>query len=466
MRRLSALVVGPLCLTLQVCLGQTGFGGLGGFGAGIGSGLGTGTTNPTNTHTTIAPYAAVQSYYSRVLGPLGLGFQNRRDSIGYSGMAGISGGRSWERTSLGFSYTAGIMRNPYLYTEKNWTQTHAGALTLNHAFTSRLTVTVSEMAGTSIGGSNGFGLGGVMGSMFGLGSLSNFDYGGNASFVSAGNYLQNGLVDGELFNRRVNFSATTGGLSYRLTERWFVTATGTGAFVRRDGSLFGNDSQSVSGQLGYIIDSRSEAGVAYTQFWNQTTNLFGGVRARAANLFYTRRLPRRSSLSVMGGGVEIRSNFVGTVPVPAEIAELTGQAASFEVRKVQYFSAGFGGAFSQRYQTSSLNVAVNRGFSPGNGVLLAGVRDMAFLSYSMFENHRVGLQALGTAARTSSSLTSIRRSSYYSAGLGTSFRIYRQLLTSISAGYREARISGAREGRSVYLSVGLIWSPREFAFPF
>lgn len=471
MSRWPALLGGVLCLTLQVSLGQTGFGGLGGFGSGVGSGVGSGASSAATSHFTFAPYLSVQGYYSRAVGPLSLSFQDRRDTFGYSGMGGITAGRRWERTSLMIGYTGGVTHNSNLYSSstysnRKWTQSHNGVVGVNHMFTPRLTVSVSEMAGTSIGGTGGQGIAGGLGNVFGLGSLGNYDYAGGSSFISSGNYQQNGLVDGELFNRRVNYTASTGALSYRLSERWFTTASGTGAFVRREGSLFGSDSQSVSGQIGYLFSSRTEVGLVYSEYWNQTTNLFGGVRARSSNLSFTRRINPRASISLMAGGVEVRSNFVGSVPVPAEIAELTGQTASYEVRKVHYFSAGFGGSFSQRFHTSSMSVSVNRGFSPGNGVLLAGVRDMAFVTYSMFENHRVGLQAVASASRTTSSLSAIRRSEYYSVGMGTSVRVYKQILTSFGAGYREIRLSGIQNGRSLYASVGLIWSPREFALAF
>jgi hypothetical protein len=168
----------------------------------------------------------------------------------------------------------------------------------------------------------------------------------------------------------------------------------------------------------------------------------------------------------MGGAVEIRSDFVGLVPVPAEVAALTGETASYEVRKVHYYSYGFGGNYTRRFQTSSLSASLTRGFSPGNGVLLAGLRDMAFLSYSMFENRKVGLHATALGIRSSSALTSLRRTSIYSAGLGTSYRLYRQLLMNFSVSYQETQIPHVTRGRGLFASAGLVWSPREFAIAF
>jgi hypothetical protein len=296
-----------------------------------------------------------------------------------------------------------------------------------------------------------------------MGSLA---FGPGIGSAGLGSSAQNGLVDAELFNSRTNFSSTNGGMDYRITERWTASAYGGAAFVRRKNGLFSNNWEFASGQLSYQIDSRSQVAFLYQYSWLQYPNAFGNVHSQIGGVSYQRNIDKRTKVEVFAGALEIRSTFIGVVPVSPEIAELLGTTTSYQIQDVQYYSGSFGALFGQSYQRSNWSINYWRGITPGNGLALTGIRDMLATNYNI--TGPVGLNLyLSAMASKQSSVVGIHRHTYnYQAMAGTGRRLFGSFFWTVNGGWRVAQFTGQPRSEGLFASVGVSWSPRDGGFVF
>jgi len=449
---------------------QVGFGGPGGFGSG--------RTNAANVSAQpgdnpsgigISPFVGVSGTYNRELGDLNNNegtFYGRAATWGASGYAGVTGEKNWSHTALGFGYT--FAGNYWPYSQSKFTQNHVVHLGVSHIATPRLSFSANQFAGTTIGGYGyGAGFAGVGGfggfSSFGLGSLGS---GAGLGLGGLGSLNQNGIVDSEVVNARTNFYGGVGEVSYRLSERWTASAAAGVSFVRRSHSLFGNDWLYAGGELAYSIDARSQIGFIYQHSWMNYPNYFGEVLGQVAGVEYSRQLSTRTMFSVFVGGLAVRSTFVGTVPIDPEIAALLGTSTTYSIQKVQYYSSSFGGHFVTSRGRNSYSASAYRGISPGNGLLLAGVRDVATLNYGYSGNGKIGF-SLGASAIRDNGVVGVRKAALnYTVYAATGYRLFNQIFWHISAGWRNQQFSGQPDRQAVFASTGFTWSPRENLFHF
>jgi hypothetical protein len=470
MRRLSfryqtaVLLFGLMAWSVPV-RAQVGFGGMGGLGGSSAMPRGDGTSNPSGIG--IMPFVSAMGTFNRIVGiPPNESFFGRKDTWGASASGGLSGGKSWEHTSLGVGLYGGAFYWPY--SQDKWTGNYLGSISVAHMASPRLSFSVSEIAGSSIGG---YGVGASFGGLGAFGSLGSLGfgslpYGPGVGSSGMGSSTQNGLVDAELFNSRTNFTASNGGLNYRLTERWTASASGGAAFVRRTNSLFSNDWEYAGGQISYQIDSRSQVGFLYQYSWMQYPNAFGNVRSQIAGVTYEIQLNKRTKLQAFGGAFNIHSTFIGIVPIAPEIADLLGTSTSYEIQAVQYYSGTFGASIAQGYQRSSWSASYWRGISPGNGLALTGVRDVATVGYSISGPHRLNLYLNATASKQNS-VVGLRRTSYnYQASAGTGYRLFANISWNVSAGWASVQFTGQPNRSSLFAMTGFTWSPRDGAFVF
>ena len=470
MRRLScrylwvALLFGLTGWTVPV-RAQIGFGGIGGLGGSSAMPKGDAASNPSGIG--ILPFVSVMGTFNHTIGYApNNSYFGRQDTWGASASAGLSGTKSWEHTSLGVGLYGGAFYWPY--SQHKWTENYMGSVSVAHMASARLNFSASEIAGSTIGGYGigaGFGGLGTLGSLGGLG-LGSLPYGPGVDSSGMGTSTQNGLVDAELFNSRTTFTASNGALNYRLTERWTASASGGAAFIRRTNDLFSNDWEYVGGQLSYQIDSRSQVGFIYQYSWMQYPNAFGNVQAQIGGVSYEIQLNKRTKLQAFGGAFNIHSTFIGIVPIAPEIAELLGTSTSYQIQATKYYSGTFGASIAQSFQRSSWSAGYFRGLSPGNGLALTGVRDMARLSYNITGPHRLNLGLYASASKQSS-VVGLRRTSYnYQASAGTGYLLFANISWHVSAGWASVQFTGQPHRSYLYASTGFTWSPRDGAFVF
>jgi hypothetical protein len=460
----AALLLGLMGWTLPVPA-QVGFGGMGGLGGSSAMPKADATANPNGIG--ILPFVSALGMFNHTIGYApNNSFFGRQDTWGATASAGLSGSKSWEHTSLGVGLYGGAFYWPH--NQHKWTENYMGSVAVAHMASPRLSFNASELAGSSIGG---YGVGAGIGGLGGLGSLGalglgSLPYGPGVSSSGMGSSGQNGLVDAELFNSRTNFTATNGGLSYRLTERWTASASGGAAFVRRSNSLFSSDWQYAGGQVSYQIDARSELGFLYQVSWMQYPNAFGNVLSQMGGVSYQIQLNPRTKLQGFGGVFNIHSTFIGVVPIAPEIAELLGTSTSYQIQATQYYSGAFGASIAQSYPRSGWSANYWRGLSPGNGLALTGVRDMATVAYNVTGPHRLNL-GLHASASKLSSVVGVHRTSYnYQAGASTGYVLFANISWNVNAGWAAVQFTGQPRRAYLFASTGFTWSPRDGAFVF
>jgi hypothetical protein len=444
---------------------QVGFGGMGGLGGS--SALPQPGDGGRNSGIGISPFVSVMGTYNHFIGlTSGQTFFGRENTWSGSGVAGVTGTKQWEHSSLGVGLVGGASYYPYSPTK--WTQNYLGRIAFSQMVSPRLAFSVQEIGGTSIGG---YGMGAGFGGFGGMGSLGGFGIGSMAfgpgiGAAGMGSTGQNGVVDTEIFNSRTTFSATTAGLNYRLTERWTASVFGGAAFVDRQNGLFSNNWELASGQLTYQIDARSQVGVVYQYSWLQYPNAFGNVRSQIGGVTYQNQLNRRTKIGLFAGALEIRSTYIGVVQVSPEIAELLGTTTSYQIQDTQRYSGSFGATIGQSYQRSNWSIIYWRGLTPGNGLALAGIRDMISATYGILGPSNWNFYLSGMATKQDSVVGLNRQTYNYQAVAGASRRLFWNIFGTMNGGWRVVQFTGQPRSEGLFASAGLSWSPREGGFVF
>ena len=451
---------------------QIGFGGLGGFGSGVADPLNVGNVAQGASPSPgvgFAPFATVYATFDHELSIGSLPtFYTRQNTYGGGATAGLSGTKMWQHTALGFAYVG-----TFLYTPNptqgpafstRFTQNHLLALSVSKMVNSRLSLAASTFGGTSLGGYGvGSGFGGLNGSGgFGLIPSGDLNAGPGLGLGGLGSTQQNGLVDNEIGNARSNFVALTGSISYRISERWTASVSGGASILRRKGSMFGSNDEYASGQLTYRIDSRSNFGVGYQYGFYSYRNAFGDVHPQTLGVSYQRRLNGRTGLNLFVGEMQLSSTFVGTVSVDPELAALLGTSTSYAIQSVRYRSMALGASLSSVTKRQPWSVSYARGMSPGNGLLLAGVRDSLTATTSFNGLGRLSYALSASAIRDHSLVGSNFTSSTISVAAGTGYRLFGQFYWTVNGGFHRFDISSVFSGSAgLFATVGLTWTPRE-----
>lgn len=450
------------CLAPASLYGQAGFGGMGGFG-GLPSNVGNAGGAPVAT---IAPFASVLGSYNQNLAPISDLRGARKDFTSASAMGGVTGFHSWAHTQLGIGYLGNVNYGNYF--SRKWTQNHAAMLSVSHKVSPRLMISAGQVAGTSLGG---FGLGAGLGGFGGFGGLGSFGLGSVApSDISLppafGNPGINGVVDAELFNTRTKYYLSTAQAEYQLSPRWSIGGGGGANFVRRSGSLFGSDSQFVGANVGYRIDSRSSLSPQYSHYWVQYPGQFGNVRGQTLGLQYGHEFSNKTRFALYAGVMEIRSEFVGEVALDPAIAELLGQGTSFQIQKVRYRSGAGGGMVSKSWNRSGVSASYFRGMTPGNGLLLAGVRETGTFTYNYSSRGRWGANGTLFAGRAKGVVGVALFSYTYQSTGGVGYRLGGNFFLTSSLGYQIQQVQNQPRGKGLMASGGVTWSPRDFSLSF
>lgn len=459
LNRVRVLRQGALAATLCFACGGAAFGqwGMGGVG-GIFSGDPTGGTPPSRV--AFRPWLSANGSYSQVLGERaqpGL----RRDFYGYGGAAGLSGARTWERTSVAGFYTANYQR--YSGGTRLEGMSQVGGVSVNHRATEKVGLFVTQFAGSSLGG---FGYGAPAGIFGGWGIA------GSALLPEAGligapltDAASNGLVDNELFSTRVNFYGTSGGIRYSPTLRWSFGAGAQAAFVRRKGAgLRDLNSAGVSGNAAYQVGQRTAVGASYGYSEFSYPKLFGNNRTQFASIFLSHRISPQTRMALAAGAYRMDTTFLGAVQVDPQIAALLGVAAQLAVQKRAFYGWQGTASISRSWREWGSSITYTHGINPGNGAILASRRDAVFGSAGRSFG-RVSFGAYGGYFRWSGLLQSTTLRSG-SVGASTGFRIAGDLYMGLNGGFSMYETPTVARQWQRFASAHLTWSPSGAAFRF
>lgn len=422
-----------------------------------------GSTGSTASSSGWRPWLSVNGNYVRSLS-VSQQVSANAPAVG-TGSGGVGGYKAWGTKRLAGGYTGSVAYNstssPNL---PLWRPTQTANLGYSQQVNQRVMISISQMGGLSYGGygvASGFGIIGLPG------TSNSYGAGGNGDASAAfGNPGINGLVDNEVFNGRSLFYAANGSINYLFTNRFAVSGSGSFSTVRRDTGLRGTTSASGSAQVSYRLSQRLTINGGSTYTTNTYKDYFGDVRALFHSGGITYQVSPTIGLSVSAGGGQIKSRFIGLIELPPEVAAIIGVPGSLQVTETSTWSPSYNFSVTKQAEFGSFMAGVSRGFSMGNGVVMAGVRDLAVLTFSRALTQRVGLSLLSSAARTSGRVGVLAATETVQGGTSLSFRLVQGLSLGVNTGIRYVGVPSKSHRSDLYVGAGLSWSPGERPFTF
>ena len=438
-----------------------GFGGIGGFG-GMASGVGFGGTRPDVP--SVRPWVTVSGSASKELDIPGA------DKLlyGTSMAAGISGSRGWARTAVVANYAVGgMLSNPYSELNGASGLSHVGGVQVLHQASQKMSVFIGGFAGSSNGG---YGVAGGFGGISFLAPASisptaNPSQGQvNSSNINLGfqNFANNGIVDNEIFNTRVTFTALNGGVSYTPDGRnMFAFSVGASRVRRALDYLAGMDNLGAGVSYSRMLSPKLSTGASYSFGQFSYPSYYGGNRIQSLGWNLGYRINPSTSLSVFLGGYQYQLDAIGSITLPPQLAAILGQSQVQQVFNVRRRGASGGASLTRILRVGAASVAYNRGATPGNGLLFATQQETVSLSYSVGTS-RSSLGAVGYYSR-GKSISSISGSTENRAILGFfSTRLFGGLHFTSTAGQRWVEAATLQHQRSVHATAGIAYSPGGF----
>lgn len=447
--------------SLPVAAQVGGFGGIGGFG-GMASGTGFGEVRPDVP--SVRPWVTVSGSATRDLDVPG----SDRFLYGSSMAGGVSGSRSWAKTAVVASYAAGgFLTNPYRNSNGANGVSHGGGVQVLHQVSQKMSVAIGGFAGSSNGG---FGVGGGLGGISflapaAISPTANPSQGQvNSSNINLGfqNFANNGIVDNEIFNTRVNFTALNASVSYTPDGRnMFAFNVGASRVRRSLEYLSGMDNLGAGVSYSRMLSPKLSTGAAFGFGQFSYPGYYGGNRIQNLGWNLGYRLNPSTSLSVFFGGFQYQVNGIGTINLPPPLAAILGQSQLQQVIDIRRRGASAGAALSRSLRVGAASVSYNRGANPGNGLLFATQQETVTLSYSVGTS-RASFGTVGFYSR-GKSLSSISGSIENRSLLGFfATRLIGGLHFTSTAGQRWVEAGTLRNQRSFHASAGLAFSPGSF----
>lgn len=438
-----------------------GFGGIGGFG-GMAAGVGFGDVRPDVP--SARPWVMVSGNGSKELDVPGYD----RFEYGASIAGGISGGRTWERTAVSASYAAGgFLFNPYSGLGGGSGISQVMGVQAIHQASQKVSLVVSAFGGSSNGGYGvGGGLGGISFLSPALISPMRSPSPGqvNSSNVNQGfqNFANNGIVDNEIFDTRVNFTGVNGGVSYTPDGRNQFSFSVGASMVRRSLEyLAGMNNFGAGVSYGRRLGQNLNTGVGYNFGQFSYPGYYGGNRIHSLGWNLGYNINPNTSFAVFVGGFQYQVNGVGTITLPPQLAAILGQSQVQQVIDVTRRGASGGVALSRSLRVGSAGVSYTRGANPGNGLLFATQQETVSANYGAGTN-RI---SFGTTVYYSrgKSLSSISGKTENRAVIGFfSTRLIGAMHFTASAGQRWIEAGQLGNRRSVHATAGLAFSPGSF----
>lgn len=434
---------------------------MGGFG-GMASGTGFGDVRPDVP--SVRPWITVSGSAAKELDLPGA----RKVNYGSSIAGGVIAGRAWERTAVSANYTVGgYLTNPYRAFDIGSGISHVGGVQVIHQATQKISVAIRGFAGSSNGG---FGIGGGFGGISFLApavisptiSPSQGQAGSSNTNLGFQNFANNGIVDNELFNTRVNFTGVNGGVSYTPDGRnMFAFNVGASRVRRALEYLVGMDNYGAGVSYGRMLTPRLSTGAGYNFGQFSYPGYYGGNRIHNLGWNLGFQINPSTSFAMHLGGFQYQVDTIGAVTLPPQMAAILGQSQLQQVINVRRRGASGGASLTRTLRVGAAGVAYVRGATPGNGLLFAAQQETISASYTVGTG-RYSFGSVGTLSRgkSLSGLTGFTDNRAVIAFFSS--RIVGALNFTSTAGQRwvEAGVLGQR--RSFHATVGLGFSPGSF----
>lgn len=459
---LIGLLVGAAGLVPAQIGGMGGAGGLGGVG---GSPFPADGNNPLDSLRGFHPWlAATGSYVTQLDNGATL-----PDSMMAQFAGGVGGGKAWKDSAVGLSFlVAGTYSPRSVLGGQHWREHYNGSVAYMRTVSKRVQVSGVLGGGSSYGGfgaGSSFGVSMVPGmtSTYGPGSTAGDFSGLLGTFADPG---QNDLVDNEIFMRPTAYFSAMGNVSYLLSDRTYVGAFGGTGFVWRNGGLAGLGMFSGGAGVGHRISRRIELSALYSTGRYRYGSTFGGVVSQQVGGGIAARLNERTIASLQGGIGWMDSDYVGQVTLDPEAAALLGVSTELQVQHVRFSTLNAAARITRSFKNGSLSLSARRAMSPGDGLLLASVRDSAGANYGMPWGRRAGISISSYYSRNSGRVGTLGVANVAQAGGGLSYRLFAGTSLTCGAGLRSYWLPGVPRATSVYVSVGLAWTPGDRPFRF
>lgn len=236
--------------------------------------------------------------------------------------------------------------------------------------------------------------------------------------------------------------------------------------TRRSGVLSGLNSYGGGGFAGYRFSQRTMMRLMYGYSRFEYPKLFGGNEAQYAAISLQQQFTPRLVGYVQVGGNQIHIKSFGAVAVDPAIAALLGTGGVLTVTDRRINGMGGGAGLNYSRGRTGMNVAYDRGLTPGNGVLLASKRESVMAGASFTASTRTSLGISANYNKMSDLLRTTAKTDFYSVQGNLGFRVVDQVHLSVFGGYRAPTVSGATLPAQAFAGVGLSWSPEGSLFRF
>jgi hypothetical protein len=384
------------------------------------------------------PYVGVSAIYDTSFTGVvtdSAGHLQNLDSIGVQATAGVYGLHNFKHSILGLSYNGDYQHFAHNSYADGINQMLS--LQFRHQWSRRLSFSLTEVAGT---------------------------YTRNYLYSTGGGLLDPQALDlptNDLFDNRVIYAETTGGLTYRASARLSFHMSGSGYLVRRrSSSLFGVTGYNAAADAAYrptrFITIAATYGFQHFDF----TKAFGASDIHMVALGLSARLSRTLELGVEGGGARVETLFFTTVPIDPVIAAITGQTVAVRAAyNVRYVPTGRI-RLTKQMQHATAELSYDRSISAGNGVFLTSRSEgvTATFSYRGVRHWNFGANAgyyhLGALAQPIGNYVGYQYGAGFTRDLGGGLQlVFRADARRAATNYKTFNRNG------VGLNLGFIWSP-------
>jgi len=387
-------------------------------------------------------YAAVRANYETGLTAPTVTEGGGLPSQNYSGIQaeiGAYGGKSWRKFNMGLDY-----RGDYRRSNQNQNQSYNGtnqalSLDLNFLPTNRTSFFVRETGGTT-------------NRAFGAFSAPAF-----------ADQRTLGVPLNEVYDSRVYFSQTSGGMSYRKSARTTYSILGEGFVVKRSSpALIGTQGYRAAADYDYRLTSRDSIGVTYNYIHFEYPRIYGSSDVHGFTGRYMRQGNRNCNFQFVGGYYRVETVGTQEVQLSPEVAIILGRKTGVEAfRRVAYqpqvdVSTNYTG------EHSHFTVGYLTGVTPGNGVYITSRQEVVRTGYSYSGLRHLSLGLSAGYTRFNSLGLVLGDFSTLQGGGGMSYKLAQYLDFSLQVDRRKFT-SPTVNGRSGTSFVGgLTFSPARF----
>ena len=386
-------------------------------------------------------------------------------SIGLSG--GLSMVKPFRRTTfiLGYSGT-GSRGFGELAAANGWYSSNVVSLAVGTLLSPRLTFDVTAFAGASNGGFGitAWGLGansnGVLESI-GVASGSLYGNSGLPPGSSTVNPLQNNLVDNESSTTLAYFADTSASLGVLLNRRTVLSFGGSAFFTRRVGGSY-SDANGFAGSASlstfWTRRFSTDANYSFTRVDFVNSIGYSDINSIAVGGHYL--LSARDSLSGSFGVSLLSTQFLATLTLPAEIAQLLGVPVVYVIQNVseQFYTGAL--MYNHGFYRGGFGLTCASAVTPGNDLLLLARTETCAVYLSRTLTRRLSVSALGGGSRLNGLAQAGAVYDDLNAGLTLSYRFLGGLAFTGGATYSKNYIKPSTASSSyVSASAGLYWSP-------